>query len=209
MANDSESRRSHPTASSPSRRQALLTGAALAAAPMLASVAAFGQTPTPAASATSANDALPQRPLSMGYLTGAITADTTFGPKDFRTMFPRFTPQARRINRPVGELLQRVGQRMNATPGQVALAWLMALKPWIVPIPEPTNAAHLDRNLRTLAIKLSPGDMKEIEDGFSRIHIEGARATEALLVRSDLGARLGTSSVRGHGMTPSPGTVTQ
>ena len=83
----------------------------------------------------------------MGYLTGAITADTKFGPGDFRGMFPRFTPEARRINGPVVELLQRVGQRFNAMPGQVALARLMALKPWIVPIPGTTSATHLEGNL--------------------------------------------------------------
>jgi aryl-alcohol dehydrogenase-like predicted oxidoreductase len=148
---------------------------------------------------------VPWSPLGMGYLTGAITPATTFDPAlDLRVRFPRFTPEARRANRPVVELLQRVGVRKGATPGQIALAWLLARKPWIVPIPGTTRLEHLEENLGALAVELSADDVKEIEDGFARIRVEGARAPEELLRGSDVGARLGTTSGGGHGMSPLP-----
>ena len=141
-------------------------------------------------------------PARTGYLTGAVTPEIIFGPGDFRPTCPCFTPEARHANWPVVELLQRVGQRRNATPGQVALAWLLARKPWIVPIPGTTKLYHQEENLGALEIKLTSDDLKEIEVGFSNIRVQGARATEALLVRSDLGARLGTTSIGGHGISP-------
>jgi aryl-alcohol dehydrogenase-like predicted oxidoreductase len=147
---------------------------------------------------------VPWSPLGMGYLTGAVTPERIFGPGDFRAIFPRFTPEARHANWPVVELLQRVGQRRNATPGQVALAWLLARKPWIVPIPGTTKLNHPQENLGALEIELTSDDLREIEEGFSNIQVQGARATEALLERSDIGARLGTSSIGGHGMSPLP-----
>ncbi len=147
---------------------------------------------------------VPWSPLGMGYLTGTITAATIFRPGDLRAMFPRFTPEARRVNWPVVELLQRIDHRRKATPAQVALAWLMALKPWIVPIPGTTKLNHLEEDLGALAVQLTPIDMKEIEEGSARIRVEGARSTEQLLAASDVGATLGTSSAGGHGLSPLP-----
>ncbi len=147
---------------------------------------------------------VPWSPLGMGYLTGTITPSRVFGERDLRAMFPRFTPEARRLNWPVIELLQRVGRRKQATPGQVALAWLMARKPWIVPIPGTTKVEHLHENLRAANVELSHDEVAEIESGFAKITVHGARTTEQLMQRSDIGARLGTSSVGGHGMSPLP-----
>lgn len=147
---------------------------------------------------------VPWSPLGMGYLTGAITPSTTFRAGDLRAMFPRFTPEARRANRPVVEMLERVGRRKGATPGQVALAWLLARRPWIVPIPGTTKLDHLEEDLGALKVKLAAADVEEIEDGFAKIRVQGARTTEQLLERTDVGARLGTSSAGGHGMSPLP-----
>jgi len=148
---------------------------------------------------------VPWSPLGMGYLTGTITPSTTFDPKsDLRAGFPRFTPEARRANWSVVELLQRVGRRRDATSGQVALAWLLAKKPWIVPIPGTTKLNHLEANLGTLKVQLSAQDVKEIDYGFASIQLQGARAPEALLKSHDIGANLGTSSAGGDGMSPLP-----
>jgi aryl-alcohol dehydrogenase-like predicted oxidoreductase len=150
---------------------------------------------------------VPWSPLGMGYLTGKITPATTFDPvSDLRAShkFPRFTPDARRENWPVVELLQRVGRRKDATPGQVALAWLLAKKPWIVPIPGTTKLNHLEENLGALKVQLSAEDVKEIDDRFSSMQLQGARAPEALLKVHDIGANLGTSSTGGDGMSPLP-----
>jgi aryl-alcohol dehydrogenase-like predicted oxidoreductase len=146
---------------------------------------------------------VPWSPLGMGYLTGKITSSTTFDPvADLRAGFPRFTPEARRANWPVVELLQRVGRRKDATPGQVALAWLLAKKPWIVPIPGTTKLNHLEENLGALKVQLSAEDVKEIDEGFASIQVQGARAPEPLLKAHDIGANLGTSSAGGHGLSP-------
>jgi aryl-alcohol dehydrogenase-like predicted oxidoreductase len=148
---------------------------------------------------------VPWSPLGMGYLTGAIGPSTTLDAvSDLRMShkFPRFTPEARAANRPVVDLLQRVGQRRGASSGQVALAWLLALKPWIVPIPGTTKLGHLEENLGALEVELTADDIREIEEGFSKIHVQGARGPEALLAGIDIGAKLGTSSVGGHGMSP-------
>jgi aryl-alcohol dehydrogenase-like predicted oxidoreductase len=148
---------------------------------------------------------VPWSPLGMGYLTGTIAPSTQFDPKsDLRAGFPRFTPEARRANRPVVELLQRVGRRKDATPGQVALAWLLAKKPWIVPIPGTTKLNHLEENLGALKVQLSAEDVKELDDGFASIQVQGARAPEVLLKIHDIGANLGTSSAGGHGLSPLP-----
>jgi aryl-alcohol dehydrogenase-like predicted oxidoreductase len=153
---------------------------------------------------------VPWSPLGMGYLTGTITPSRTFDPAlDMRTMLPRFTPEARRANWPVVELLQRVGQRKNATPGQVALAWLLARRPWIVPIPGTTRLNHLEENLDAVRVELTPDDVKAIEAGFAAVRVQGARATQELLDRHDVGANLGTTSVGGHGKSPLPRTSTQ
>ena len=100
--------------------------------------------------------------------------------------------------------LQHVGQRKGATPGQVALAWLLAKKPWIVPIPGTTKLNHLEEDLGALEVALTAADVQEIEEGFAKIRVQGARSTAQLLERTDIGAKLGTSSIGGHGLSPLP-----
>lgn len=151
----------------------------------------------------------PWSPLGTGYLTGTITPSTVLDPKtDARItyQFPRFTPEAIRANLPIVELLKRVGQRHDATPGQVALAWLHARKPWIVPIPGTTKIKHLEENLGALHVQLTPTDVEEIENGFAQIGVQGARFPAEVLALSDTGAVLGTSSLGGHGKSPLPKT---
>lgn len=148
---------------------------------------------------------VPWSPLGMGYLTGALTASVELDQKkDLRAQFPRFTKEAREANRPVVELLRRVGERRDATPGQVALAWLLSRKPWIVPIPGTTKMRHFEENLGALRVALTADDVNEIETGFAKIKVVGARAPESFLSTHDIGANLGTSSAGGHGNTPLP-----
>lgn len=118
--------------------------------------------------------------------------------------FQRFTPEAIKANYPIVELLERVGKRHSATPGQIALGWLLARKPFIVPIPGTTQIAHLKENVRAVNLRLTPEDMKEIEDGFAKIGVQGLRFPPEILALSDTGAVLGTSSIGGHGKTPLP-----
>ena len=145
---------------------------------------------------------VPWSPLGRGYLTGTVTPIVVHGPADLRANLPRFTPEARRANWPVVELLQRVGARHQAAPGQIALAWLLARKPWIVPIPGPTTQDQMDQNMDALQVQLTAADIKEIEDGFARIKVQGARLSEPMLAMIDTGAKLGTSSRGGNGMSP-------
>jgi aryl-alcohol dehydrogenase-like predicted oxidoreductase len=152
---------------------------------------------------------VPWSPLGMGYLTGTITPLKVHGTADLRATLPRFTPEARRANWPVVELLQRVGARKQATPGQIALAWLLARKRWIVPIPGPTTRGHMEENMDALQVQLTAADIKEIEDGFAQIQVQGARLNEPMLAMIDTGAKLGTSSKGGHGMSPLPGKPKQ
>jgi aryl-alcohol dehydrogenase-like predicted oxidoreductase len=148
---------------------------------------------------------VPWSPLGMGYLTGVLTPSTNFDPaSDLRVRFPRFTPEALRANRPIVELLERVGARRNATPAQVALAWLLARAPWIVPIPGTTRLEHLDENLGALQVELSDEDVKEIDEGFSRLGVEGTRTAGELEAGIDDGALLGTTSTGGYGRSPLP-----
>jgi aryl-alcohol dehydrogenase-like predicted oxidoreductase len=150
---------------------------------------------------------VPWSPLGMGYLTGKVTTFTTFDPTaDLRSSasFPRFTTEAIRANKVIVELLERVARRKKATPSQIALAWLLSRKPWIVPIPGTTKLEHLDENLGALNIQLTTEDLKEIEDGFNHIKIQGKRAPEMLLKTHDIGANLGVSSEGGHGLSPLP-----
>jgi aryl-alcohol dehydrogenase-like predicted oxidoreductase len=148
---------------------------------------------------------VPWSPLGMGFLTGTITPVTPFDEAlDLRARFPRFSPEARRVNWAVVELLMRVGSRHAATAGQVALAWLLARRPWIVPIPGTTKRQHMEENLGALRLALTTEDVQEIERGFAAIRIDGARAPEALLERHDIGANLGTTSAGGHGKSPLP-----
>jgi aryl-alcohol dehydrogenase-like predicted oxidoreductase len=152
---------------------------------------------------------VPWSPQGMGYLTGAVTPMKKLGAEDLRTVMPRFTPEARRANWRVVELLQGVGARKQATPGQVALAWLLARKPWIVPIPGTTARAHMEQNLDALQVRLSTADIKEIDDGVARIRVQGARSNEAMLAQIDVDAKLGTSSKGGGGASPLPRTGRQ
>jgi aryl-alcohol dehydrogenase-like predicted oxidoreductase len=145
---------------------------------------------------------VPWSPLGMGYLTGTVTPLMVHGPADLRANLPRFTPEARRANWPVVELLQRLGARHQAAPGQIALAWLLARKPWIVPIPGPTTQDQMDQNMDALQVQLTAADIKEIEDGFGQIKVQGARLSEPMLAMIDTGAKLGTSSKAGNGMSP-------
>lgn len=104
-------------------------------------------------------------------------------------------------NRPIVELLERVARRKGAKPGQVALAWLLARKPWIVPIPGTTRTGHLQENIGALNVVLSAADVQEIEAGFASLTIQGARSSEAVLTLIDVGAKLGTSSKGGYGVS--------
>ena len=117
---------------------------------------------------------------------------------------PRFTPEAMAANRPVVELLDRVARRKGARPGQVALAWLLAHKPWIVPIPGTTKIGHMEENLRAMDVQLTAADVQEVEAGFAAIPIQGARSSAGVLALIDVGAKVGTSSIGGHGLSPFP-----
>jgi aryl-alcohol dehydrogenase-like predicted oxidoreductase len=148
---------------------------------------------------------VPWSPLGMGYLTGRISPVMKFDPvNDLRASasFPRFTPEALRKNQPLLNLLQRAADRKRVTSAQVALAWLLARKPWIVPIPGTTKLNHLEENLGELKIQLSAADVKEIDDMLVSIQVQGTRAPEELLKVHDIGANLGTSSAGGHGLSP-------
>jgi len=148
---------------------------------------------------------VPWSPLGMGYLTGTITASTRFHPtEDLResAKFPRFTKEAIEHNRPVVDLLSRIAQPKNATPGQVALAWLLARKPWIVPIPGTTQIDHMKENFGAVEVQLTDEDMTELETGFAKVTVQGKRAPKALIAVHDIGANLGTSSVGTHGISP-------
>jgi aryl-alcohol dehydrogenase-like predicted oxidoreductase len=128
---------------------------------------------------------VPWSPLGQGFLTGKIDTTTQFGSSDFRANFPRFTPEARQANLALVELLKRIGQRKNATPAQIALAWLLAQKPWIVPIPGTTKLERLRENLGAAEVELTAEDLREIDTSFANIPVEGARLPEAILQYSD------------------------
>jgi len=124
---------------------------------------------------------VPWSPLGQGFLTGTIDAATKFGANDFRTSFPRFTPEARAANLELVELLKRIGARKNATPAQIALAWLLAQKPWIVPIPGTTKLHRLEENLGAADVEITSDDLQEIDSAAEKIHVEGARLPESIL----------------------------
>jgi len=121
---------------------------------------------------------VPFSPLGRGYLTGKIDENTTFASVDIRSRLPRFTPEARKTNRVVIDLLTRIGEQKAATPAQVALAWLLAQKPWIVPIPGSRKLERLDENIGALAVELTSDDLREIEAALSKITVLGARYPE-------------------------------
>lgn len=128
---------------------------------------------------------VPFSPLGAGFLTGKIDAATRFDTADFRNISPRFTAEARAANRAVVDLLGRMAARKNATPAQIALAWVLARKPWIVPIPGTTKLHRLEENLGAATLELSAAEMKEIDDAFSAIHVTGARLPEQVLAMSN------------------------
>ena len=123
---------------------------------------------------------VPFSPLGKGFLTGKINENTQFDSSDFRNIVPRFTPEARRANQALVNLISQVAQRKKATPAQIALAWLLAQKPYIVPIPGTTKLARLEENLGALNLELSPEDLREIDIASSKIKVEGARYPERL-----------------------------
>lgn len=124
---------------------------------------------------------VPFSPLGAGFLTGKIETTTEFHSSDFRNLSPRFAPDARAANLTLVDLLKRVAERKRATPAQIALAWLLAQKPWIVPIPGTRKRERLDENLGAAAVELMPDDLREIEDAASKITIHGARLPEQVL----------------------------
>jgi len=122
---------------------------------------------------------VPWGPVGMGYLTGKIDARTKFDPKtDLRSGFDRFSPENLAANTPIVDLLKRFAEKENATPAQVALAWLLAQKPWIVPIPGTRNIDHLAENLEAINVQLTPADLREIDTAFSQIKVHGGRMNE-------------------------------
>jgi aryl-alcohol dehydrogenase-like predicted oxidoreductase len=123
---------------------------------------------------------VPYSPLGKGFLTGKIDENTTFDKSDFRNSVPRFKPENRKANQAVVDLLARIATEKGATPAQIALAWLLAQKPWIVPIPGTTKLSRLDENIGSLEIKLTSDDLREINAAASKITIEGERYPEAL-----------------------------
>jgi aryl-alcohol dehydrogenase-like predicted oxidoreductase len=123
---------------------------------------------------------VPFSPLGRGYLTGKIDENTTFASVDIRSRLPRYTPEARKANRGVIDLLARIGEQKGATPAQIALAWLLAQKPWIVPIPGSRKLERLDENIGALAVELTPDDLREIKSAISKITVQGDRYPEAL-----------------------------
>jgi aryl-alcohol dehydrogenase-like predicted oxidoreductase len=123
---------------------------------------------------------VPYSPLGKGFLTGKMDEKTTFDSSDFRSTLPRFTPEALKANQALIDLLGRIARRKNATPAQIALAWLLAQKPWIVPIPGTTKLHRLDENIGAVAIELTPDDLREIDTAASKIQVQGARYPEKL-----------------------------
>ena len=123
---------------------------------------------------------VPYSPLGKGFLTGTVDASTSFDAgNDIRSTIPRFTPEAMQTNRAVVDLLARIARRKDATPGQIALAWLLAQKPWIVPIPGTRKLHRLEENIGAADVELSADELTEIEDAASKIHVEGGRYSEA------------------------------
>lgn len=123
---------------------------------------------------------VPFSPLGRGFLTGKINENTTFDSSDLRSTLPRFTPDARKANQALVDLLGEIAKRKKATPAQIALAWLLAQKPWIVPIPGTTKLKRLEENIGAAAIELTQDDLREIENAASKIKVQGARYPEKL-----------------------------
>ena len=129
---------------------------------------------------------VPFSPLGKGFLTGTIDETTPFVSSDFRNIVPRFTPEARKANQGIVDVLRRIAEKKRATPAQIALAWLLAQKPWMVPIPGTTKLTRLEENIGAVTIRLTGDDLREIETAAAQITIQGARYPEALEKRTGL-----------------------
>jgi len=129
---------------------------------------------------------VPFSPLGRGFLTGKIDENTTFDSSDFRNKVPRFTPEARKANQALIDLLSTIATRKSATPAQIALAWLLAQKPWIVPIPGTRKLTRLEENMGAAAVELTPDDLREIDSAASQITVQGARYPEDMERRTGL-----------------------
>jgi aryl-alcohol dehydrogenase-like predicted oxidoreductase len=129
---------------------------------------------------------VPFSPLGRGFLTGKISADTQFDKSDFRNMVPRFTPENRKANQALVDLIGHFGQKKKATPAQIALAWILAQKPWIVPIPGTTKLHRLEENLGAADVELTPSELRELGNAASNIAIQGERYPEELEKRTGL-----------------------
>ena len=123
---------------------------------------------------------VPFSPLGKGFLTGKISQDTKFAQDDFRNIVPRFTPENRKANQSIVDLLGRFAEQRKATPAQIALAWLLAQKPWIVPIPGTTKLHRLEENIAAVNVELEADDLHELDVAASRIPVQGARYPEEL-----------------------------
>jgi len=123
---------------------------------------------------------VPYSPLGKGFLTGAMNENTKFASTDFRSTLPRFTAEALKANQALIDLLGTIGKRKNATPAQIALAWLLAKKPWMVPIPGTTKLNRLEENIGAVAVELTVEDLRDIDRAASNIKVEGARYPERL-----------------------------
>ena len=123
---------------------------------------------------------VPYSPLGKGFLTGKMNENTTFDSSDFRSTLPRFTPEALKANQALIDLLGKIAERKKATPAQIALAWLVAQKPWIVPIPGTTKLKRLEENIGAVDIELTPEDLREIDSAAAKITVQGARYPEKL-----------------------------
>jgi aryl-alcohol dehydrogenase-like predicted oxidoreductase len=123
---------------------------------------------------------VPYSPLGKGFLTGKIDANAKFDSTDFRSILPRFTPEALKANQALVDLLRAVAERKKATPAQIALAWILAQKPWMVPIPGTTQLHRLEENIGAVSIELTPDDLREIDSAASKITVQGARYPEQI-----------------------------
>jgi aryl-alcohol dehydrogenase-like predicted oxidoreductase len=129
---------------------------------------------------------VPYSPLGKGFLTGAMSKDTKIGENDFRSILPRFTPEAMEANQALVDLLKRIGEEKHATPAQIALAWILAQKPWIVPIPGTTKLYRLEENLGAAEVTLTAADLAEIETAAAAIVIEGERYPPHIMATTGL-----------------------
>jgi aryl-alcohol dehydrogenase-like predicted oxidoreductase len=123
---------------------------------------------------------VPYSPLGKGFLTGKIDENTTFDSSDFRSTLPRFTPEALKANQALIDLLGSIAEQKQVTPAQIALAWLLAQKPWIVPIPGTTKLHRLDENIGAVSVELTPAELRDIDDAAAKITVQGARYPEKL-----------------------------